>query len=200
MPAVDSKATHSNWLYTSSLDDEAISLLDRPDIAGVQTLYTWKSLEPEKDKYNFSAIHHDLDIAESKGKRLWVQLQDRTFSTEYQPVPNYLHTPVYDNGSVPQCDGSDCEQDFQPGGWATAQWNPHVRERFQALLKAMAGAPRRPHLRHEPGRDVHRSAEYTQLHLPGLFRGGARQRQIRGRRVPQVVCRAVHQLLALRLG
>lgn len=133
-------ATHSNWLYTSSIDDEAISLLDRPEIDGIQALYTWKSLEPKENQYDFTAIYRDLAVAQSKGKQLWVQLQDRTFDNMYQPVPKYLHAPIYNNGSVPQCDSNDCERNFRPGGWVTAQWNPHVRQRFQALLKALSVA------------------------------------------------------------
>lgn len=128
----------SQWLYTSNIDEEALALLEHPEIQGIQSLYTWKSLEPQRDQYDFSAIENDLNHARSKGKQLWVQIQDRTFSIENNPVPIYLHKPIYNNGSVPQCDGDDCDSDFVAGGWATAQWNSHVRERFQSLLKALA--------------------------------------------------------------
>ncbi|THC89456.1 hypothetical protein EYZ11_011098 [Aspergillus tanneri] len=128
----------SHWLYSSEVDKAAQSLLDRPDIGGVQSLYSWRSLEPRKDHYDFSAIARDVNITASKGKQLWIQIQDRSFSIARDPVPDYLHHPIYNNGSVPQCDGDDCEHNFIPGGWATAQWNPHVRARFQRLLKALA--------------------------------------------------------------
>lgn len=128
----------AQWLYTSDIDEEALSLLSRPEIQGIQSLYTWKSLEPQKDQYDFSAIANDLNRTRSMGKHLWVQIQDRTFSIASNPVPKYLHQPIYNNGSVPQCDGDDCDNHFVAGGWATAQWNPHVRERFQRLLKALA--------------------------------------------------------------
>ncbi|KAJ5670046.1 uncharacterized protein N7477_005409 [Penicillium maclennaniae] len=116
----------AQWLYTSDIDDEALTLLERPEIQGIQSLYTWKSLEPQRDQYDFSAIANDLNRTQSRGKHLWVQIQDRTFSNANNPVPNYLHRPLYNNGSVPQCDGDDCDNNFVPGGWATAQWNPHV--------------------------------------------------------------------------
>lgn len=135
---VPCNATVDNWLYTGQIDDKTLALLDRPDIAGVQALYNWKSLEPRKDEYDFSRITDDLSLVQAKGKQLWVQLQDRTFSIEYNPVPRYLHAPIYTNGSVPVCDGEDCENNFQAGGWLTVHWNEHVRARFQALLKAMA--------------------------------------------------------------
>jgi hypothetical protein len=130
----------AQWLYTSDIDDQALTLLERPEIHGIQSLYTWKSLEPQRDQYDFSAIANDLNRTRSLGKDLWVQIQDRTFSNANNPVPNYLHQPIYNNGSVPQCDGDDCDNNFVPGGWATAQWNPHVRERFQHLLRALAFA------------------------------------------------------------
>ncbi|KAB8234222.1 hypothetical protein ETB97_001430 [Aspergillus alliaceus] len=132
------QAKPANWLYTSDLDNEAQKLLDRPDISGVQTLYTWKSLEPQKDTYDFSAIHNDLNLTTSKGKHLWIQLQDRSFNIANDPVPSYLYHPIYNNGSVPQCDAPDCEENFIPGGWAAAHWNPFVRVRFQRLLDALA--------------------------------------------------------------
>lgn len=130
----------AQWLYTGGIDDEAISLLERPEIQGIQSLYTWKSLEPQEDQYDFSSITHDLNLTRSMGKHLWVQIQDRTFSIANDPVPKYLHRPVYNNGSVPQCDGEDCDNNFVAGGWATAQWNSHVRQRFQRLLKALAAS------------------------------------------------------------
>lgn len=138
---VEAKASNhsiSQWLYTSEINEEALSLLKRPEIHGIQSLYTWKSLEPAKDQYDFSAIADDLNKTKSQGKNLWVQIQDRSFDIGYNPVPKYLHAPFYNNGSVPQCDGDDCDSNFIPGGWATAQWNPHVRARFQRLLKALA--------------------------------------------------------------
>ncbi|TPX16812.1 uncharacterized protein E0L32_003374 [Thyridium curvatum] len=129
-----------NWIYASDFS-EATPFLDRPDIVGIQTLYRWKETENPQNRYDFSEIRENLAAARSKGKKLWVQIQDRTFYVNSNPVPNYLHTPLYDNGSVPQCDGTNCEADFQPSGYAVAQWNKHVRRRFQALLNAMANEP-----------------------------------------------------------
>lgn len=119
---------------------EALNLLERPEIQGIQSLYSWKSLEPQRDQYDFSSISHDLNRVQSKGKQLWIQIQDRTFSAAHNPVPKYLHQPIYNNGSIPQCDGDNCAKDFVPSGFATAQWNPHVRARFQRLLRALAAS------------------------------------------------------------
>ncbi len=49
-----------------------------------------------------------------------------------------MSTPFYNNGSVPQCDGDDCDNNFEASGWVAQHWNQRVRERFQALLLAMA--------------------------------------------------------------
>ncbi|KPI40884.1 uncharacterized protein AB675_10692 [Cyphellophora attinorum] len=51
--------------------------------------------------------------------------------------------PFYSNGSVGACDGNACDYpaNFTLSGWVAAQWNPHVRERYQALLSALANHP-----------------------------------------------------------
>ncbi|KAH8817242.1 hypothetical protein F5884DRAFT_246117 [Xylogone sp. PMI_703] len=125
----------ANWLYTSDLDSDTETLLDRPDILGVQCLYSWRSLEPQQDQYDFSAIWQDLNTTQSKGKQLWVQIQDRSFYIPNNPVPNYLHKPIYDNGSVPQLEDPPSTNQT---GWAAAQWNDNVKARYQLLLKELA--------------------------------------------------------------
>lgn len=140
---VSSTATPSSrplehWLYTSEIDDKALEILERPDIAGAQVLYSWRALEPEKDKYDFSGIKNDMQRLQVQGKKLWVQLQDRTFDANLDPVPRYMKVPFYNNGSAPTCDGENCEKNFTINGTVAQQWNPRVRERFQALLAAMA--------------------------------------------------------------
>ncbi|KJZ71453.1 hypothetical protein HIM_09177 [Hirsutella minnesotensis 3608] len=137
-PLGSSNGTIRHWLYTSKINSETLALLDRPDIAGIQALYKWKSLEPAENQYDFSSINNDLQLVKAKGKQLWVQLQDRTFDIRYNPVPKYLHAPIYNNGSVPMCDDNDCDTNYKHNGWLTAQWNPHVRRRFQALMQEMA--------------------------------------------------------------
>lgn len=136
-PPVRSTTTVQDWLYSSSIAD-AESYLCRPDITGVQALYAWKSLEPEQDCYDFSQIETDLAQVNYMSKQLWVQIQDRSFNLSHNPVPEYLHMPLYNNGSVVQCDADDCDTNFVEDGWAAAQWNPHVRSRFQLLLKRLA--------------------------------------------------------------
>src|ERR1700722_7091098 len=58
--------------------------------AGAQLKYSWRELEPSKDVYDFSTVRNDLAFLTSKGKRLFVQLQDVTFSPSLINVPKYL--------------------------------------------------------------------------------------------------------------
>lgn len=132
-------ADPANFLFTDS--DDLVNrpaLVERPDVAGVQIVYTWKSLEHAPGEYDFSQIDTDLAFLEKRGKKLFVQLQDRFFVVEARNVPRYLlEQPEYGGGLVPQSDYAG--EGEPPGhGWAAMQWNPAVRARFQALIRALA--------------------------------------------------------------
>ncbi|KAK4065640.1 hypothetical protein Trihar35433_7760 [Trichoderma harzianum] len=137
-PKSDNSSALEQWLYNSELDDQGLSLLDRSDIVGFQALYSWKSLEPAENEYDFSNIRDDYEKVLAKGKKFWVQLQDRSFNASVDPVPKYLKTPFYNNGSAPACDGTACDTNFTITGWVAQQWNPRVRHRYQSLLSALA--------------------------------------------------------------
>jgi hypothetical protein len=49
-------------------------LLARSDIAGVQVVYDWRSLEPAKDRYDFSTIETDLASASAQHRKLFIQI------------------------------------------------------------------------------------------------------------------------------
>ncbi len=130
-----------NFLYTGSGDLELNRrILERPDIGGVQIVYNWRQLEPEKDRYDFSAIEKDLAIADSLKKKLFIQVQDRFFQPTAKHVPDYLMTdPAYGGGLAPQFDNPGENQPVGYG-WVAMQWNPIVRDRYQKLLAALAKA------------------------------------------------------------
>lgn len=132
-------ARPANFLYTSSGELAASeAILKRDDIGGVQIVYNWKALEKAKGEYDFSAIERDLKTTDALGKKLFIQIQDRFFSPEARNIPAYLTTdPQYGGGLVPQFDNPG-EDKPVGAGWVTMQWNPAVRERFQALLTALA--------------------------------------------------------------
>ena len=128
-----------NFLYVSAGDlANARQLVARADIAGVQVVYSWKMLEPAKDRYDFSAIETDLAFVRAAHKKLFVQLQDRFFTPTAKNVPAYLMTDKeYRGGIVMQSDNPG-EKKPQGSGWVAMQWVPSVRQRYQQLLKALA--------------------------------------------------------------
>ncbi len=134
-----SAAGPQNFLFMGSGDLPGnTGLLSRPDIAGVQVVYHWKRLEPTRGNYDFSSIEDDLAVAERLKKKLFIQLQDRFFLPEHRNVPRYLlEDPRYGGGLAPQSDNPG-ENQPEGTGWVAMQWNPAVRERFQALLSALA--------------------------------------------------------------
>lgn len=138
LPGSASAKPAQNFPYTSSGHLRDLGpLLDRPDIGGLQIVYSWKSLEPTKGRYDFSRIEGDLRYLDALHRKLFVQIQDRFFDPKARDIPAYLlNDPAYGGGLVSQSDNSE----VHPGGsgWAAEQWNPAVRARFQALLSALA--------------------------------------------------------------
>ena len=128
-----------NFLFTNS--DDLVTqgpLLRRPDIAGAQVVYSWKSLETAKGQYDFSQIERDLAYLTGLDRKLFIQIQDRFFEVQHRNVPAYLlQEPIYRGGLVPQADNPG-ENLPEGHGWVAQQWNPAVRERFQKLLSALA--------------------------------------------------------------
>lgn len=47
---------------------------DNPYFVGYSSLYFWKSFEPVKDQYDFSAVLADLATCEAHGKKLMFQI------------------------------------------------------------------------------------------------------------------------------
>lgn len=133
-----SLAAPLNYLYTSSGELAGHrELLERPDIQGVQIVYSWKQLETAKGVYDFSAIEQDLAQTDTLHKKLFIQIQDRFFEAQARNIPAYLQTPAYGGGLVAQTDNPG--EDKAPAqGWVAMQWNAQVRERYQQLLTALA--------------------------------------------------------------
>lgn len=115
-----------------------------PRFAGAQIVYTWRSLEPVEDQYDFSAIKQDLAYLSSIDKKLWIQLQEKSFQPDLKNVPDYLlFDPVYRGGVVKQSMLSAPERDPEKPatddeyGWAAKMWEKPVRDRFQKLIAAL---------------------------------------------------------------
>ena len=125
------RAAPANYLYLSADEfDAAKPLLRRSDIEGIQVIFSWSALEPQKGRYDFAEIGRDLAFTQGLHKQLFIQLQDRSFTDQWNPVPPYIRQdPAYGGGAV--------HKEENPG-WIAMQWNPAVRARFQQLLKALA--------------------------------------------------------------
>jgi hypothetical protein len=140
--AVTAKPLHHFVFF--GMDREKISttksFLETRAFEGAQVAYSWRQLEPAKDKYDFSLIREDLALLTPHGKKLWVQIQDVTFSERWNPVPKYLtQDPQYHGGANRQYEyKNNDEQHATAAGWAARRWDPAVQERFHKLLFALA--------------------------------------------------------------
>lgn len=134
-----SAKTPENFIYTSSGELDAASvIMAGSDIGGAQIVYNWRSLEPEKNNYDFSQIEKDLARLKVANKKLFIQIQDRFFEQDARYVPDYLMNDTrYGGGISPQFDNPG-EGKPIGAGWVAQQWNPAERQRYQALLAAIA--------------------------------------------------------------
>jgi hypothetical protein len=124
------------------LDRERIhdtSFLNNNKITGAQLKYMWRELEPKENQYNLDLIQKDLDFLTSKGKRLFIQLQDVTFDTTLRkPVPDYLTTNKrYHGGVSVQHETNENDEITGTGGYVARRWDKQVAERFNKLLQAL---------------------------------------------------------------
>lgn len=117
----------------------ASSFLETKALEGAQVTYLWRQLEPAKDEYDFSTIREDVVFLASKGKKLFIQLQDVTFSESRINVPRYLLQDALYNGGADkqyQIKGDD-EEHATVEGWMARRWDPAVQERLHKLLFAL---------------------------------------------------------------
>jgi len=114
------------------------SFYSNPGISGAQITYVWKRIEPQKEKYDFSEIEEDLVFLDSKGIKLFIQIQDVTFSSARILTPNYmLNDSIYHGGSAPQYWENE-DGKLVIGGWVARRWDPAVANQYRKLLIALA--------------------------------------------------------------
>lgn len=118
---------------------ETRSFLEVPAFEGAQVTYSWRQLEPDKDKYDFQLIREDLEFLNARGKKLWIQFQDVTFNPNRINVPKYLlEDPKYNGGADKQYRiRGDDESDAVHEGWMARRYDPAVQERLHKLLAAL---------------------------------------------------------------
>ncbi|HHL3492954.1 TPA: hypothetical protein ACQ53F_001795 [Legionella pneumophila] len=113
-------------------------ILQNRCIRGVQIIYSWRQLEPQKGVYDFSKIERDLNFLSGIDKKLFIQIQDRSFSPDVFPVPDYIRLEKAYHGGVVQQYDFPGEGKPITAGWVARTWDPAVRKRFQLLLKKLA--------------------------------------------------------------
>ncbi|MCA1566428.1 MAG: hypothetical protein LC803_12465 [Acidobacteria bacterium] len=118
------------------------SFLRAKAVEGAQLKYTWRELEPEQDRYDFGAISKDLSFLSSKGKKLFIQLQDVSFDGSIVNVPRYLLSDARYNGGAERNYHIEGDDDARAvaAGWVARRWDAAVRERFHKLLLALGKA------------------------------------------------------------
>ncbi len=139
----------SNYIYFPGRGIDGTNVrseanLRRDEFSGAQIVYTWRELEPVKGTYDFSQIRSDLEYVRSIDKKLWVQLQDKSFRPNVKNVPGYIVSdPEYKGGVLKQSMLSAPERDPNKPvtddeyGWAAKMWEEPVRDRFQMLIAAL---------------------------------------------------------------
>jgi hypothetical protein len=117
----------------------AKSFLEMKQFEGAQVAYSWRQLEQGKDNYDFGLIREDLAFLNARGKKLWIQFSDVTFSPKRINVPQYLmNDPKYNGGADKQYKSND-DLDERPEheGWMARRWDPAVQERLHRLFSAL---------------------------------------------------------------
>jgi len=114
------------------------SFLETDAIVGAQLKYTWRELEPERDRYELRPLLEDLKFLEEHGKRLFVQIQDASFD-ERVNVPDYLiHDSEFGGGAARKYEfEGDDESKPRFDGWVARRWDPAVIVRLKLLLQAL---------------------------------------------------------------
>lgn len=145
-PELNSSSTKAKTLHHYvyfGMDRERVkdtkSFLDASAFEGAQVAYLWRRLEPAKDEYDFSLIREDLAFLSAHKKKLWVQVQDVTFSDRRNPAPKYLiEDPQYNGGADHQYQYKEGDEEHATTlGWAARRWDPVVQKRFHKLLSAL---------------------------------------------------------------
>ena len=103
-------------------------------ISGAQITYAWLQLEKQKDVYDFAAIEEDLAFLKSKGKKLFIQLQDVTFDSTRYAVPKYILTDTIYHGGVNSQYELTSDNKYIKAGWVARRWDKNVAERFHQLI------------------------------------------------------------------
>jgi len=116
------------------------SFLNSTALVGAQLKYRWSELEPERDRYRIDLILDDLRFLEEHDKKLFIQLQEVSFSENIVNVPDYLREDPAFGGGVHLAYDVDDDGQATAEGWVPRRWDPQVQARFRKLLLVLAEA------------------------------------------------------------
>ena len=140
-PSASAQRVHHYTFFGQARERIALdsAFLKTPALEGAQVVYTWRVLEPQPDVYDFSSIRDDLAFLSARGKKLFVQLQDVSFSQTRINVPGYLLEGAKYNGGAFKQYSVEGENDSAAvhDGWMLRRWDPAVQERLHKLLFAL---------------------------------------------------------------
>jgi hypothetical protein len=94
---------------------------------GLEKCYDWRTIEPQKDHYDFSPIRSDLVFLAKHDRRLVIQIQTKAFGPGQNCCPTYLAGPDYGGGVYKTRWGS-----FNP-----IIWDDRVNQRLNALYQQL---------------------------------------------------------------
>jgi hypothetical protein len=139
-PSIASEVAIKNFIFFNR-DRHRIneaSFLESDNVVGAQLKYTWKELEPGKDRYDFSGIRDDLEFLSRHGKSLFIQVQDISFTKKWVSVPRYIvDDSEYNGGVALQYDTDDDDNIRSEDGRIARRWDKNVATRFHKLLAAL---------------------------------------------------------------
>lgn len=103
-----------------------------PAIRGIQIRFLWSELEDDVGNFTFGAIDQYLSNLQARGKRLVIQVQTRSFGTDWKLIPEYLKKDAaYEGGQFAY------RRDGVVHGHNVKFWNKAVRMRLARLFKAL---------------------------------------------------------------
>ena len=117
------------------LQDVYAELDTTPALQGLQVRNSWRTLEPEKDKYDFSSIDKLLAGLAPRNKRMVILFSLKSFSPNIKssPVPDYIISDEY-GGGLQRYTGWGANT---LKGHVIKLWNAKTYERFILLLKKL---------------------------------------------------------------
>lgn len=129
---------HYFTLYSSNKDNPNYlarvysDLKATPALRGAQIRYEWADLEIAKGVYDFTAIDARLAELAAIEKRLVIMIQTKSFGLDTALVPDYLKTSAYEGGMFTYASANKDQE-----GNNIKLWNPMVRDRMIALIRAL---------------------------------------------------------------